>query len=88
MFFSPHLDPEVLVSQYIEALKSPEVLTRCGCALALGSLPRFIIRTKLQQVGPPKMTDARKSSLVSGRQVYHSTYSIEIDSSNGFIVYR
>ncbi|XP_076122630.1 tubulin-specific chaperone D [Alosa pseudoharengus] len=41
---------EVLVSQYIEALKSPEVLTRCGCALALGSLPRFIIRTKLQQV--------------------------------------
>ncbi|XP_031432213.1 tubulin-specific chaperone D [Clupea harengus] len=41
---------EVLVSQYIEALKSPEVLTRCGCALALGSLPRFIIRTKLQQI--------------------------------------
>ncbi|XP_062389202.1 tubulin-specific chaperone D [Sardina pilchardus] len=41
---------EVLVSQYIEALKNAEVLTRCGCALALGSLPRFILRTKLQQV--------------------------------------
>ncbi|XP_023684982.2 tubulin-specific chaperone D [Paramormyrops kingsleyae] len=41
---------ETLVSQYIAALRSPEVLTRCGCALALGSLPRFMIQTKLQQV--------------------------------------
>ncbi|KAL2101636.1 hypothetical protein ACEWY4_003397 [Coilia grayii] len=41
---------ELLVRQYTEALKSPEVLTRCGCALALGSLPSFIVRGKLQQV--------------------------------------
>ncbi|XP_030646101.1 tubulin-specific chaperone D [Chanos chanos] len=41
---------ERLVSQYIEALESPEVLTRCGCALALGALPRFMIHGKLQQV--------------------------------------
>uniref|UniRef100_A0A8C9TIV3 Tubulin-specific chaperone D n=1 Tax=Scleropages formosus TaxID=113540 RepID=A0A8C9TIV3_SCLFO len=41
---------EQLVTQYIAGLRSPEVLTRCGCALALGSLPRFMIRSKLQQV--------------------------------------
>uniref|UniRef100_A0AAR2JC99 Tubulin-specific chaperone D n=1 Tax=Pygocentrus nattereri TaxID=42514 RepID=A0AAR2JC99_PYGNA len=41
---------EQLVSQYLAALRSPEVLTRCGCALALGSLPRFMIHSKLQQV--------------------------------------
>ncbi|KAI4896653.1 hypothetical protein NFI96_000777, partial [Prochilodus magdalenae] len=41
---------EQLVSQYLAALRSPEVLTRCGCALALGSLPRFMIHNKFQQV--------------------------------------
>ncbi|XP_063077112.1 tubulin-specific chaperone D [Engraulis encrasicolus] len=41
---------ELLVSQYTEALRSTEVLTRCGCALALGSLPSFIMQGKLQQV--------------------------------------
>ncbi|KAM6957131.1 tubulin-specific chaperone D [Aplochiton taeniatus] len=41
---------EVLVSQYIAGLQSPEVLTRCGCCLALGCLPRFMIRGKLQQI--------------------------------------
>ncbi|XP_017556029.1 tubulin-specific chaperone D [Pygocentrus nattereri] len=41
---------EQLVSQYLAALRSPEVLTRCGCALALGSLPRFMIHSKLQQI--------------------------------------
>ncbi|KAJ8384713.1 hypothetical protein AAFF_G00199190 [Aldrovandia affinis] len=45
----PHMQ-ELLVSQYIAALKSPEVLTRCGCSLALGSLPRFMLQNKLQQV--------------------------------------
>ncbi|KAG7460255.1 hypothetical protein MATL_G00219380 [Megalops atlanticus] len=45
----PHMQ-ELLVSQYIAALKSPEVLTRCGCALALGSLPQFMIQSKLHQV--------------------------------------
>uniref|UniRef100_A0A8K9Y4K1 Tubulin-specific chaperone D n=1 Tax=Oncorhynchus mykiss TaxID=8022 RepID=A0A8K9Y4K1_ONCMY len=42
--------PEVLVSQYIAGLKSTEVLTRCGSALALGSLPRFMIHGKLHQI--------------------------------------
>uniref|UniRef100_A0A8C7MHI3 Tubulin-specific chaperone D n=1 Tax=Oncorhynchus kisutch TaxID=8019 RepID=A0A8C7MHI3_ONCKI len=41
---------EVLVSQYIAGLKSTEVLTRCGSALALGSLPRFMIHGKLHQI--------------------------------------
>lgn len=41
---------EELVSQYLSALQSPEVLTRCGCALALGSLPPFMIHGKLQQI--------------------------------------
>uniref|UniRef100_A0A8K9WZK0 Tubulin-specific chaperone D n=1 Tax=Oncorhynchus mykiss TaxID=8022 RepID=A0A8K9WZK0_ONCMY len=41
---------KVLVSQYIAGLKSTEVLTRCGSALALGSLPRFMIHGKLHQV--------------------------------------
>uniref|UniRef100_A0A4W6FZD4 Tubulin-specific chaperone D n=1 Tax=Lates calcarifer TaxID=8187 RepID=A0A4W6FZD4_LATCA len=40
----------VLVSQYIEGLKSPQMLTRCGSALALGCLPRFMIHSKLKQV--------------------------------------
>ncbi|CAB1350258.1 unnamed protein product [Coregonus sp. 'balchen'] len=46
-------DPQmqkVLVSQYIAGLKSTEVLTRCGSALALGSLPRFMIHGKLHQI--------------------------------------
>uniref|UniRef100_A0A3B5AMD7 Tubulin-specific chaperone D n=1 Tax=Stegastes partitus TaxID=144197 RepID=A0A3B5AMD7_9TELE len=41
---------DVLVSQYIEGLKSSQMLTRCGSALALGCLPRFMIHSKLKQV--------------------------------------
>uniref|UniRef100_A0A3Q3IL70 Tubulin-specific chaperone D n=1 Tax=Monopterus albus TaxID=43700 RepID=A0A3Q3IL70_MONAL len=41
---------EVLVSQYIEGLKSPQLLTRSGSALALGCLPRFMIHTKMKQI--------------------------------------
>ncbi|XP_044187430.1 tubulin-specific chaperone D [Thunnus albacares] len=40
----------VLVSQYTEGLKSPQILTRCGSALALGCLPRFMIHSKLKQI--------------------------------------
>ncbi|XP_067237533.1 tubulin-specific chaperone D [Chanodichthys erythropterus] len=43
---------EQLISQYLLALESPEVMTRCGCALALGSLPPFMIHGKLQQILP------------------------------------
>ncbi|XP_076000316.1 tubulin-specific chaperone D [Genypterus blacodes] len=45
----PHIQ-EVLVSQYIAGLKSPVMFTRCGSALALGCLPRFMIHNKLQQI--------------------------------------
>uniref|UniRef100_A0A667WIG7 Tubulin-specific chaperone D n=1 Tax=Myripristis murdjan TaxID=586833 RepID=A0A667WIG7_9TELE len=41
---------DILISQYVAGLKSPEMLTRCGSALALGCLPRFLIHEKLQQV--------------------------------------
>ncbi len=41
---------DVLVSQYTEGLKSPQMLTRCGSALALGCLPKFMIHSKLKQV--------------------------------------
>ncbi|KAF7659956.1 hypothetical protein LDENG_00290530 [Lucifuga dentata] len=41
---------DVLVSQYIAGLKSSEMLTCCGSALALGCLPRFMIHSKLQQI--------------------------------------
>lgn len=41
---------DVLVSQFTEGLKSPQILTRCGSALALGCLPRFMLESKLKQV--------------------------------------
>lgn len=41
---------DVLVSQYIDGLTSPQMLTRCGSALALGCLPRFMIHNKLKQI--------------------------------------
>ncbi|XP_054462818.1 tubulin-specific chaperone D [Anoplopoma fimbria] len=41
---------DVLVSQYIEGLKSHQILTRCGSALALGCLPGFMIHGKLKQI--------------------------------------
>uniref|UniRef100_A0A8C1VQX6 Tubulin-specific chaperone D n=1 Tax=Cyprinus carpio TaxID=7962 RepID=A0A8C1VQX6_CYPCA len=50
-----------LVSQYLSALMSPEVMTRCGCALALGSLPPFMIRGKLQKVRPHNVSSAQVS---------------------------
>lgn len=52
LFTSICCHTDQLVSQYLSALESPEVLTRCGCALALGSLPPFMIHGKLQQVTP------------------------------------
>ncbi|KAG7242810.1 hypothetical protein INR49_018065 [Caranx melampygus] len=41
---------DVLVSQYIEGLNSPQTFTRCGSALALGCLPGFMIHSKLKQI--------------------------------------
>nr|XP_046270183.1 tubulin-specific chaperone D [Scatophagus argus] len=41
---------DVLVSQYTDWLKSPQMLAPCGSALALGCLPRFMIHGKLKQI--------------------------------------
>ncbi|KAM9597792.1 tubulin-specific chaperone D [Trichechus inunguis] len=46
-------DPAVvdaLIRQYLAELQSPEEMTRCGFALALGALPSFFLKGRLQQV--------------------------------------
>uniref|UniRef100_A0A671T5A9 Tubulin-specific chaperone D n=1 Tax=Sinocyclocheilus anshuiensis TaxID=1608454 RepID=A0A671T5A9_9TELE len=70
-----------LVSQYLLALESPEVLMRCGCTLALGSLPPFMIRGKLQKILPglqatckvvqkaASLTEARRDAATAMSQV-------------------
>uniref|UniRef100_A0A3Q3AKH8 Tubulin-specific chaperone D n=1 Tax=Kryptolebias marmoratus TaxID=37003 RepID=A0A3Q3AKH8_KRYMA len=66
----------VLVSQYIEGLKSPQVLNRSGSALALGCLPRAMLHNKLKQVGSlnahtssGNFTEARRDAVRSIAQV-------------------
>lgn len=39
-----------LVTQYISELHSTEQMIRCGFSLALGALPRFLLKGRLQQV--------------------------------------
>ncbi|MBN3310433.1 TBCD protein, partial [Amia calva] len=56
---------EELVSRYTTELQNPEVLTRCGCALALGALPRFMLQHKLQQV----LQGLQKACRISDRDV-------------------
>nr|XP_008533177.1 PREDICTED: tubulin-specific chaperone D isoform X2 [Equus przewalskii] len=41
---------EELITQYLAELQSPEEMTRCGFSLALGALPGFLLRGRLQQV--------------------------------------
>uniref|UniRef100_A0A8D1AWK9 Tubulin-specific chaperone D n=1 Tax=Sus scrofa TaxID=9823 RepID=A0A8D1AWK9_PIG len=41
---------EELISRYLAQLQSPEEMTRCGFALALGALPRFFLKGQLQRV--------------------------------------
>ncbi|XP_047565285.1 tubulin-specific chaperone D isoform X2 [Lutra lutra] len=41
---------EELIRQYLADLRSPEEMTRCGFSLALGALPHFLLRGRLQQV--------------------------------------
>ncbi|XP_069339168.1 tubulin-specific chaperone D isoform X2 [Eulemur rufifrons] len=46
-------DPAVqegLVSRYLAELQSPEEMTRCGFSAALGALPGFLLKGRLQQV--------------------------------------
>uniref|UniRef100_A0A8C0GM70 Tubulin-specific chaperone D n=1 Tax=Chelonoidis abingdonii TaxID=106734 RepID=A0A8C0GM70_CHEAB len=46
---SPALQGELL-QQYISELQNTEEMIRCGFSLALGALPRFLLKGKLQQV--------------------------------------
>ncbi|XP_061472447.1 tubulin-specific chaperone D isoform X2 [Rhineura floridana] len=39
-----------LVNQYISGLQSHEEMIRCGFSLALGALPKFLLKGKLQEV--------------------------------------
>lgn len=57
---------EQLLSQYLSGLKSSDVQMRCGCTLALGSLPDFMIRNKLQQVLDGLQEACRISQKVQG----------------------
>ncbi|XP_012658670.1 tubulin-specific chaperone D isoform X1 [Otolemur garnettii] len=41
---------EGLVEQYLAELRSPEEMTRCGFSSALGALPGFLLKGRLQQV--------------------------------------
>ncbi|XP_075418553.1 tubulin-specific chaperone D isoform X2 [Tenrec ecaudatus] len=41
---------DALTQQYLTELQSPEEMTRCGFALALGALPSFFLKGRLQQV--------------------------------------
>ncbi|KAK5913976.1 hypothetical protein CgunFtcFv8_008450 [Champsocephalus gunnari] len=72
---------DVLVSQYIEGLKSPQMLICCGSALALGCLPRFMIHGKVKQIlegllqmctvsqNEEKCTEARRDAVKAISQV-------------------
>uniref|UniRef100_A0A7N8XH42 Tubulin-specific chaperone D n=1 Tax=Mastacembelus armatus TaxID=205130 RepID=A0A7N8XH42_9TELE len=64
---------DVLVSQYIEGLQSPQMLIRSGSALALGCLPRFMIHSKLKQVclnsKEGSFTEARRDAVKAIAQV-------------------
>ncbi|XP_006869675.1 PREDICTED: tubulin-specific chaperone D [Chrysochloris asiatica] len=41
---------DALMQQYLAELRSPEEMTRCGFALALGALPHFLLKGRLQQI--------------------------------------
>ncbi|XP_064378527.1 tubulin-specific chaperone D [Dromaius novaehollandiae] len=72
----PALQDE-LVTQYISELQNTEEMIRCGFSLALGSLPRFLLKGRLQQVleGLKKVTvvshadvsfaEARRDALIA-----------------------
>ncbi|NXA51624.1 TBCD protein, partial [Nothocercus julius] len=60
----PALQDE-LVTQYISELQNPEEMIRCGFSLALGSLPRFLLKGRLQQV----LEGLKKVTLISHADV-------------------
>uniref|UniRef100_A0A452FBZ4 Tubulin-specific chaperone D n=1 Tax=Capra hircus TaxID=9925 RepID=A0A452FBZ4_CAPHI len=56
---------EELVKLYLAELQSPEEMTRCGCALALGALPAFFLKGRLRQV----LTGLRAVTHISSKDV-------------------
>lgn len=54
-----------IISYYIAQLQSAEEMTRCGFSLSLGALPKFMLRSKLQQV----LEGLRKVTIISGKGV-------------------
>ncbi|XP_068120196.1 tubulin-specific chaperone D-like [Hyperolius riggenbachi] len=54
-----------ILHYYIEQLQSSEEMCRCGFSLALGALPRFMLRNKLAQV----LEGLRKVTCISGKDV-------------------
>uniref|UniRef100_A0A8C2UFH5 Tubulin-specific chaperone D n=1 Tax=Coturnix japonica TaxID=93934 RepID=A0A8C2UFH5_COTJA len=60
----PALQDE-LVTQYISELQSTEQMIRCGFSLALGALPRFLLKGRLQQV----LEGLRKVTLITPKDV-------------------
>ncbi|NXJ05114.1 TBCD protein, partial [Odontophorus gujanensis] len=60
----PALQDE-LVTKYISELQNTEQMIRCGFSLALGALPRFLLKGRLQQV----LEGLRKVTLITPRDV-------------------
>ncbi|NXS59961.1 TBCD protein, partial [Brachypteracias leptosomus] len=60
----PALQDE-LVTQYISELQNTEEMIRCGFSRALGALPRFLLKGRLQQV----LEGLRKVTLISPADV-------------------
>ncbi|XP_066442749.1 tubulin-specific chaperone D [Eleutherodactylus coqui] len=56
---------EEILSFYMAQLQSAEEMTRCGFSLALGALPRFMLRGKLEQV----LEGLRKVTIISRKDV-------------------
>ncbi|NXF81871.1 TBCD protein, partial [Sclerurus mexicanus] len=60
----PALQDE-LVTQYVSELQNTEEMIRCGFSRALGALPRFLLKGRLQQV----LEGLRKVTLISPEDV-------------------
>ncbi|KAL9833742.1 tubulin-specific chaperone D [Geothlypis trichas] len=56
---------EELVTQYVSELQNPEEMIRCGFSRALGALPRFLLKGRLQQV----LEGLKKVTIISPEDV-------------------
>ncbi|KAJ7404418.1 hypothetical protein WISP_145684 [Willisornis vidua] len=58
-------DSDELVTQYVSELQNTEEMVRCGFSRALGALPRFLLKGRLQQV----LEGLRKVTLITPEDV-------------------